>query len=85
MNYKSSGALASSAKGHMYPVEKHLGKLYIHKSTGSDEMLPQMLRKLANIIDSHSLSSLKGRGNQERCLQIGKKQMLFQSSKKGKN
>lgn len=37
-------------QGHKYPMERHLGKFDIHKSTCSDEILPQMLRKLANTI-----------------------------------
>lgn len=71
-------------QGHKYPMERHLGKLDIHQSTGSDEMLPQMLRNLANTIARPFPIIFERLWQLGEVPETGKKETLSQTSKKGK-
>jgi len=51
---------------------------------GPNGMHPRVRRELADVLLSHSPSSLKGLEGQERCPRTGEKPMSLQSSIKGK-
>ena len=63
-------------------VRDHLSNVDTHRSMGPDAMHPRVLRELAEL--SHSPSSLKGPGRQERCPRTGERPMSLQSSKRAR-
>ena len=65
-------------------VRDHLSDLHTHKSMGPDGMHPRVLRSWRMSLLSHSPSSLRGPGGQERCLSTGERPMSLQSSKRAR-
>lgn len=65
-------------------VKEPLDKPDIHGYMGHDRMHLQVLRELADTIPRLFTNTLKGLGDQERCLKTERKQVSSQSSSKGK-
>jgi len=65
-------------------VKDHLSKLDTHKSMGPHGKHTQVLRELQMSLLSHSPLSLKGPGEQKKCLMTGGKAMSLQPPKKAR-
>ena len=65
-------------------LRDRLSNLDIHRSMGLDGMHPRVLTSWRMSLLSHSPSSLRGPGGQERCPRTGERPMSLQSSKRAR-
>jgi len=65
-------------------VRDRLSDLDAHKSMGPNGMHPRVRREVVDVLLSHSPSTLKGPGGQERCPRTGERPVSLQSSKRAR-